>query len=224
MLDNERKSGSPRQYPGRAMPKTKRKWKLPRRYVQHLDVGTVFDVGVADGTPQLYRAFPRAYYVLVEPLKEHIPDLNAILEHHAGDYVLAAAGAEEGVATINVEPNRRAKSSLLPRTDMTATGDELEHRDVPVTTLDEIAATRDLAKPYGVKIDTEGFELEVLRGAEQVLKDTVFVIAEVSTTRRFEGGYRSVDLLDELRKHSFVPFDFISSTRRFVDVLFMRHN
>lgn len=200
----------------------KRRWVVPLRY-RELDVGTVFDVGVSGGTPQLYRAFPDSYYVLIEPLREHLEDLDAILQHHTGEYVLAAAGAEPGSATINVEPNRRAKSSMLRRTDRTATGDELEQRRVPVTTLDEIARSRDLAKPYGVKIDTEGFELEVIRGAEQVLKDAVLVIAEASTVPRFEGGYRNADLIEELRMHGFVPFDILRSTRAFVDVLFMRY-
>ncbi len=204
-------------------PEKTRKWSFPRRYRKGLDVGTVFDVGVAGGTPQLYRAFPRAHYVLIEPLREHLQDLEAILQHVAGERVLAAAGAETGTATINVEPNRRAKSSLLRRTAMTASGDELEQRTVPITTLDDIASSRDLPLPYGVKIDTEGFELEVVRGAEQVLKNTVFVIAEVSTLPRFEGGYRSADLFEELRRHGFVPFDVLRSTMAFTDVLFMRY-
>jgi FkbM family methyltransferase len=224
MPESKRTWKFPRRHLSRGRPKSRVRWRFPRRFREDLDVGTVFDVGVAGGTPQLYRAFPGSYYVLIEPLREHVADLDAILQQHAGEYVLGAAGAETGAAIINVEPNRRAKSSLLHRTKSTTTGDHLEQRQVPVITLDEIAGSRDLAKPYGIKIDTEGFELEVVRGAGQVLKDTAFVIAEVSTSPRFEGGYQAADLLGELRKHGFVPFDILRSTRRFVDALFMRYD
>lgn len=204
------------------MPKTKRDWTFPRRHLRRLDVGTVFDVGVSRGTPELYDAFPHSYFVLVEPLHEHVTDLDAILAHHAGEYVLAAAGANPGTATLNVEPARHGMSSLLSRTPRTATGDEVEHREVPVVTLDQIAEQRDLPAPYGIKIDTEGFELEVVRGAARVLDLAVFVVAETSTSRRFAGGYRSIDLIQELRGHGFVPFDVLRSTRSYVDLLFMR--
>lgn len=205
------------------MTKTRRSWKFPRRHAKRLDVATVFDVGVSGGTPELYAAFPSSYYVLVEPLRENVPHLDAILERYAGEYVLAAAGARSGTATVNVEPRRHGMSSMLERSEQTATGDHVERREVPVTTLDQIAAARRLRKPYGVKIDTEGFELEVVCGAEQVLRDAVFVITEVSTRKRFEGGYRSIDLIEEMRRHGFVPFDLLRSTKRFVDVLFMRY-
>lgn len=197
-------------------------WTFPRRHLERMTIGTVFDVGVSKGTRELYAAFPDAYYVLVEPLRENLPDLDAILERHRGEYVLAAAGAESGRATLNVEPARRGMSSLLDRKSGTATGDEVERREVPVVTLDEISGSRDLPRPYGVKIDTEGFELEVVRGAGRTLRETVFVIAETSTRRRFDGGYRAIDLFAELRRHGFVPFDLLRSTKRFVDVLFMR--
>ena len=33
---------------------------------------TIFDVGVAKGTRDLYRAFPKSFFVLIEPLKTTI--------------------------------------------------------------------------------------------------------------------------------------------------------
>ncbi len=37
--------------------------------------GTLVDVGVATGTPELYEAFPKAYFLLVEALKAFEGDL-----------------------------------------------------------------------------------------------------------------------------------------------------
>jgi FkbM family methyltransferase len=184
---------------------------------------TIFDVGVASGTPWLYDAFPNAYFVLVEPVRENIPRMQAILRGVTGTYVLAAAGSRHGTASINIEPERRGMTSLLERTDMTASGSQLEPRDVPVVTLDSIARGQGVRPPFGLKIDTEGFELEVIRGAREVLMKTDFVIAETSTTgERFVSGYAADDLINELRMNGFVVADVLRTTRRFADLLFLR--
>jgi len=39
--------------------------------------GTIIDVGVAWGTPDLYEAFPASKFYLVEPLKDSSPTWNA---------------------------------------------------------------------------------------------------------------------------------------------------
>ena len=109
-----------------------------------------------------------------------------------------------GSAVLNVETSRTGLSSFFKRTELTATGNRIERREVRVRTLDEMVQDRQLKGPFGVKIDTEGFELEVVRGATAVLKACQFVITETSTSKRFEGGYESVDLIDELRRHEFV--------------------
>jgi hypothetical protein len=39
---------------------------------------TVIDIGVAQGTPVLYRNFPDAYYILVDPLREAVPYMESL--------------------------------------------------------------------------------------------------------------------------------------------------
>ena len=90
---------------------------------------TIVDVGAGDGTRALYKAFPEAYQVLIEPLKENDPDLRRILQEYEGEYFLIAAGDREEELTINVEPNVRKKSSIHSRTELTSTGELVERRD-----------------------------------------------------------------------------------------------
>ena len=170
-------------------------WSLPERYRQRLAPATVIDVGVNRGTPELYAAFPAAHYLLVEPNRENLKDIKKILQTVNGEHEMAAAGSRSGTAVINVETSRTGLSSFLNRSDLTATGTRIERREVSVRTIDEMVASRKLEGPFGLKIDTEGFELEVLRGAPATLKDCQFVITETSTAKRFEGGYESVDLI-----------------------------
>jgi hypothetical protein len=46
-----------------------------------------------------------------------------------------------------------------------------------------------------LKIDAEGSQLEVIRGATETLSQTSFIIAEVSVSPRFPGSYRFAEFL-----------------------------
>jgi FkbM family methyltransferase len=150
---------------------------------------TVVDVGVGKGTPQLYEAFPDAYQILIEPLSEHEPRLRDILKKYKGQYFLTAVGAREERAAINVEPRRKSMSSILERTDSTSTGFQAEKRQIPMTTLDRLMAKHNFQPPFGLKIDVEGLEYQVIQGAPAFLRETQFVVAEVSVVKRFKESY-----------------------------------
>ncbi|WP_298837628.1 FkbM family methyltransferase [uncultured Roseobacter sp.] len=193
----------------------------------------VFDIGVADGTPWLYRACPDARFVLVDP-QAHCAEAvrsNGVLRdfhfHHA------ALGEAPGSARLNVPVSDRGKevnlASLRRRTDRLARSFiDIDSTDVQVRTLDDIA----LGYPgrAGLKIDTEGSELEVLRGGKDTLRRCDFVILELSVSARFEGvglPSASVKLLAdaglELRDVLTVAAGAGKRARpRYMDVLFTR--
>ena len=151
---------------------------------------TVIDVGAARGTSLLYRAFPDAYHVLIEPLREFESELRRITEGRRGEFVLTAIADREGTATINVSPAHLVESSINEVTWRAPDPDNpLVEREVPVTTLDRLVSERAWPGPFGLKIDTEGFEHRVIEGATALLEQTQFVIAEVSVARRFEQSY-----------------------------------
>jgi hypothetical protein len=143
--------------------------------------------------------------------------------------VLAAAGSRSGTGIINVESELFGRSSLLRRTLHTATGAQVHKREIPIKTIDEIVVERGLSGPFGVKIDTEGYELEVIRGAKSVLHDTQFIIAEVSVLPRFEGGYTFFDFISALHEEGFFLSDVLRVARSprgfgvmFLDALFSK--
>ena len=138
---------------------------------------TVLDVGVASGTAELYSAFPEAYFLLIEPLKECEPDLISILKRYKGSYVLAAAGASAGQATFKVHQDL-VGSSLYEETMGAEAG---EHAvTVPVIRIDDILKERRLDGPYLIKVDVQGAELEALEGARQALSEAEVVVLEAS--------------------------------------------
>lgn len=185
---------------------------------------TVFDVGVADGTPELYKAFPRAAFVLVDPHSDFSRARSLIGDKADVRVFSAAAGAGPGTAELNVESDPALSSvKSRPRSDASA-----YRKQVPVTTLDDICGRLGrVSPPVLVKIDVEGAELDVLKGAGTLLKTVDALIVEVSISRRFIDGPDFVDVAVYLRERGFRVRDILTVCRgpngaNLADVLFTR--
>jgi FkbM family methyltransferase len=183
---------------------------------------TVIDVGAAEGTHTLYPAFPNAHHVLIEPLAEYEQALTEIAEQYRGEYLATAIGSSQGRAEIHVDPSLLMSSLLTkvhPRPE--------QARQVPVTTLDALLEERGWAPPFGLKIDTEGFEHRVIEGATKLLETTQFVIAEASLSERFHDSCSSDELIELLRSRGFDVRDVLdagaSALGVHADLLFARN-
>lgn len=198
-----------------------------------LQPDVLIDVGVARGTAWLYRSFPAAKVVLIDPQ----PDCAAFVrERHADlefDFFAAALGPAKGTASLNIPQKKTgpgiAMASIHRRTDeLGAKFPHSEVREVDVRPLDEIAA--DYPGRVGLKIDTEGFEYEVLQGASETLKRCDFVILELSLTPRFDGVARPSDSMGLMAAAGLDLRDILSMASgvdetakpRHVDALFTR--
>lgn len=176
---------------------------------------TVIDVGVATGTLELYDSFPNANFMLIEPLDEFLPYLESLtIERKNFKYILAAARSKSGNVTINVHPDLHGSSLLLEEEDSNVNGYE---RIVPSVRLDEIYDQPSVNAPFLIKIDTQGSEIEVLMGAEEILKHTEFIILEATFFNVFKNGFQIVDYIDFMKEHNFVPYDLFSPLYRPLD-------
>lgn len=93
-----------------------------------------------------------------------------------------------------------------PRSDEFSRVDPAGGIEVPGTTLDEsIPPDASIAL---LKIDVEGYELSVLRGATQTLARTQRIYFEVSDDHFARFGYTTTDLLDLLRAQGFEIYRF----------------
>ena len=188
---------------------------------------TLIDIGVAHGTPELYNLFSDRKLLLIDP----IPGTAKLLAAKFGgkldyQFIEAAVGAAKGVATINVMGSKGGKTGILARTQLT-NEEVIRQHTVQVTTLDDLLADVPVPQPFGLKIDTEGYELEVLKGARKTLENTEFVIAEVSVKKRFVNSYRFSEVVSFLGSQNFELIDILNfrpRTQRFYDCLFMRYD
>jgi FkbM family methyltransferase len=166
----------------------------------------VVDVGAQIGTPELYWAFPDAHHVFVEPVEECLPKLREIaLSLKSAEVLHCAASHSVGRTTLNLSVNGQYSSI----------SEEMggETREVKTTTVDEILRTFGFSTPALVKIDVDGAEFAVLKGAERTLdSDVIFVIeASIAESKpRFQSlieimgahGYRVYDIVDPLYRPS----------------------
>lgn len=192
---------------------------------------TVIDVGVAYGTPQLYRAFPSAYLILVEPVVEYRDYIDKILEQYKGEVHYTAVGDRTGEIEINVNKANLLLTSTFDRSQTTRRDEHvIESRKVSLTTIDTIVSQKEkLLGPVLLKIDAEGGELEVLKGARSTLETIDFVIAEVSISKRFEGSYSFEEFCWYMQEMGFYLYTILSVAQkpdglrpRFADLVFAR--
>lgn len=172
---------------------------------------TVLDVGAGRGTPNLYAGFPDSHHVLIEPLQEFEPRLRERLANWRGELLTVAAGDTDGTISIRVNPERMMLSSVYELTgplDKDATP-----REVPVRSLDSLREEHGWKPPFGLKVDTEGHEEAVIRGAPGLLRETQFVIAEVSIMPRFVGSYSFADFIELMRSNGFELRDVLDVGR-----------
>lgn len=175
---------------------------------QGVNPGTVIDVGVADGTFELYETFRGARHLLVEPMVEFERSLQAISSRYDAEYVLAVADAEEGTVSISA-PDDLHGSSLLE--------DATRGRQVPAVTLDGLVTQRRMPPPFVLKVDVQGAELRVLDGARRLLSMTEAVILETSLMRFHQLDPELHEVIAYMRERGFAIYDVCGGIRRPLD-------
>jgi FkbM family methyltransferase len=189
---------------------------------------TVIDVGVASGTDYLYEAFSESRLILIEPVIEFKNSLEQITKEYNAEYVLAAAGPNCGEVTIHVSPDLGGTSIFKCREYEYV---DMKPRIVPMTTLDCIDEEKIMEPPLLIKIDTQGAELEVLKGATNVLEKTDVLILETMLIEQLIGQPVFFDYITFMKQRGFVVYDIIGCAYTyleqdlgFVDLVFVKEN
>ncbi len=160
---------------------------------------TVIDIGIGDGTPDLYKSFPNSNLILVDPLVECEPVMKNILRNRKGRYYICALGAEQSERTIKIYDDLSCSSLNERYYEKSKLKSE---RLVSIKPLDAIVWESKLKSPFLIKIDTEGHELEVVKGAQNTLKNTNAIIAELSVSNnRFKDSYRFAEFVEFVNKY-----------------------
>jgi len=169
-------------------------WRRQRLLAEHR-VDVVLDVGAArGGYARELRGFGYGGRIVsFEPIAAAYADLTAAA---AGDpawtAVHTALGSTPGTQTINIASNSDS-SSLLPMAEAHRQAaphvDYVGQEEITVARLDDVAPEHLEAgsRPF-LKIDTQGFERQVLEGAPETLERCVGLQLELSFVPLYDGG------------------------------------
>jgi FkbM family methyltransferase len=188
------------------------------RHAAFLDIGA----NVGQSVMSIHNVAPDAHIWSFEPNCDCCRQVKAVAKLKGGVEVFnCALGAARGMSTFHIpkargfcfsqlaslnEPDReKLATDLLERgfSFVTAANLELEKREVEVQTLDSFSLHPDV-----IKIDVEGAELEVLRGAQST-------IAQSRPTLLIEEGRRP-EIQHALSALDYLPFSYDAQTDHLV--------
>jgi len=175
----------------------------------------VIDIGAADGTPPLQTCFSKTEFFWVEPLAEFKDSLEALKRKYKGDYIIAAMGKQEGEMSIQVKSDKVGSSLLL---NTGPGGHPPEARKINVIRLRDLAQEKFLNfQNIILKVDVQGYELEVLEGAGDFLQSIEVIILEVSFFKFLKDCPDFYDVVYYMKRKGFVVYDIIGGINRPLD-------
>ena len=176
----------------------------------------IVDVGANHGTwtREALLYFPDAFYTLLEPQNWLSKSFQDILENNQKvTYHPVGAGVTKGSFLFTIVD--RDDSCSFRYTKEEAEKEGLEQIEIPVVTLNDLLSEGNFPIPDIIKIDAEGLDIEVLKGASNYFGKTEVFMVEAGVMNKFfdnsflklinfmdENGYRLFEITDLNR-----PFD-----------------
>jgi FkbM family methyltransferase len=185
-----------------------------RRFLRHFEVDCIFDVGAnigQYGTMLRKRAGYKGAIISFEPIPEVAAKLRETAQQDGRWYVEEVAlGAESGRITFNVTASNQMSSLRLPQTSETElfkTNTEIMRKiDVRMSTLAQelpkYRKTLGFKRPF-LKMDTQGHDVEVARGADEELRQFVGLQSELAIKRIYAGAPNYEEALTFYRRNGF---------------------
>jgi FkbM family methyltransferase len=178
--------------------------------LHNLECECVVDIGANRGQFAIIsrKVFPQARIHSFEPLAEPIQIFKKIFDHDSNVVLYPyAIGRERTTAAIHITKDDDS-SSLLPITkmqsDMFPGSVEKDTRQVMVYPLSQIIDPASIPSASLLKIDVQGFELDVLQGCEDILQKFSHLYIECSFIELYEGQALAHQIIAWLEERNFV--------------------
>lgn len=192
---------------------------------------TILDIGANHGTwtRDSLKIFPDSSYILVEPqshLESSIEDLKRTAKIK---FFPIGVGSKNGTFEFSI--NESDDSSSFRPVELNIDGYKFVKKiKVPMRTIDSFLQENNLPIPELIKIDAEGLDLEVLKGANSIFEKTECILIEASIHQRaFPNSFLKV--INFMEDRGYEVFDITDLNRPFpngllwlVEVLFVKKN
>ena len=181
----------------------------------HFGIDLVFDVGASTGgyARELREYGYRGRIISFEPSTKAFSALKGAADKDPSwEISHMALGKETGSAQLHLSANNESSSFLNLKKRHTSAYPSASYvgtETVVLSCLDDEFSKyyREGSKPF-LKIDTQGFELQVLYGAEVCLRKFVGVQVELSLTPLYEGEPSYLEIISHLQERGFSLMSF----------------
>ena len=153
-----------------------------------VEVEVVLDVGVLTGTQPLIDVFPRVRHHLFEPVDLHFPVIEK--NYRNLDYKLHHVALSDSVGTSYLALKSIHGTSQITHAQVTprmVTADDVPGlvscKEITRTTLDALMQDEGLTGGVLLKVDVDGHEIPILKGAQDVLTKAAVVVVEAPLNR-----------------------------------------
>jgi len=180
----------------------------------------LLDVGANEGQSALEYLdfFPNSKIISFEPLSSaHLIMSQKSKAYPSWTvYPRTAIGDVPGSTEINISNNSVSSSLFEMRAAHTAVSPSsitTSKERTSIIRLDDAMEEYSKNERYFLKIDTQGFELNVLRGAEKILDQVVAIQVELSWTELYAGQPLALEVMQWLIDKGFHPLGFAPGLR-----------
>mgnify|MGYP001354857727 FL=1 len=190
------------------------------------EIDTLIDIGVGpDGTEDLYRVFKNAKLILIDPIDEAKEYANKLSKDRKVVFIQSALGKDDDIEKNMKLQKERGYTSFLEISPINMEDDYTEIKKLKISKLDTLLNDKNKLGRIGIKIDVEGYELDVLLGAKETLKFTKFVIAEVRHNHEsLIGVYKLHEFMNVMSKNNFTLSKIITAKPFIADLCFQSND
>ena len=180
------------------------------------NIKTVIDIGSNKGQFSILMRyyFPNAKIYSFEPQNHILSTQKKIFLHDKNIKFFQMGLGNEKCSKKFYVTNREDSSSFLePKNTHINTYKVKILKNIKINKLENIINSNEFKKKVLVKLDVQGFELEVLKGAKKLLKKIDYIITEISYQSIYKNQVIGGDLNFFLKKNNFVKVKNINITK-----------
>ena len=168
-------------------------------------IKTIIDIGSNKGQFLLLgrSIFPSAKIYSFEPQINILNLQKKVLGTKNINYYNFSLGNEEKESELYVTKRKDSSSVLKPILTKNRNFMTNEIKKTSIKRLDELPNIKNIERPSVLKLDVQGYEFEVLKGAENILDYIDYVISEVSFIEVYENQTSANQLIKFLKSKSF---------------------
>ena len=190
------------------------------------EIDTLIDIGVGpQGTEDLYRVFKNANLILIDPIDEAKEYAYKLSKDRKVVFIQSALGKDDNIEKNMKLQKIRGFSSFLEISPINMEDDYTEIKQLKISKLDTLLKDKNKLGRIGIKIDVEGYELDVVLGAIETLKLTKFVIAEVRHNHEsLKGVYKLHEFMSVMNKNNFTLSKILTAKPFIADLCFQSND